>query len=147
VKESAVSDVLKEFREFISRGNVVDLAVAVVIGAAFTAIVSAFVEGLITPLVGMIAGDDFREMTFEIRGSVFSYGIVINAIIYFLLVAAIVFFLVIKPLNMWKERIRRGEDVEPEADLSDEAVLLREIRDLLQAQSGGPVDPGPPRDH
>jgi large conductance mechanosensitive channel len=141
-----VSDVLKEFREFISRGNVVDLAVAVVIGAAFTAIITAFVEGLITPLVGMIAGDDFREMTFEINGSTFSYGIVINAIIYFLLVAAIVFFLVVKPLNMLQERIRRSEDVEPEAELSDEAALLREIRDLLEAQAGSPSDPGRPRD-
>jgi large conductance mechanosensitive channel len=139
-----VSDVLKEFREFISRGNVVDLAVAVVVGAAFSTIISAFVEGLLTPLVGMVFGDDFREMTFVVNDSTFSYGIVINAIIYFLLVAAILFFLVVKPLNMWKERIRRGEDVEPEAELSDEAVLLREIRDLLQGQAGTRGDRGRP---
>src|SRR5690606_4910419 len=80
----AVAALFKEFREFIARGNVVDLAVAVVIGAAFTAVVTAVVEGLITPLVGMIGGTDFRQMTFTVNDSTFSYGIVINAVIYFL---------------------------------------------------------------
>ncbi len=130
-----VPGVIKEFKDFISRGNVVDLAVAVVIGAAFTAIVTAVVEGLITPLIGMIAGEDFREMTFTVNGSIFSYGIVINAIVYLLCVSAVVFFFVIKPLNRLKERRRHGEEAEPEA-LSDEAALLVEIRDLLQAQTG-----------
>jgi large conductance mechanosensitive channel len=138
-----VAQLLKEFKEFISRGNVVDLAVAVIIGAAFTAIVTAIVEGLITPLIGMIFGSDFREMTFTINDSVFSYGIVINAIIYFLLVAAVVFFLVVKPLNVLQERRRRG-DPEPET-LSDEAALLTEIRDLLRAQAGAGGEPGPGR--
>jgi len=131
-----VADVFKEFKEFISRGNVVDLAVAVVIGAAFTAIVTSIVEGLITPLVGMIGGRDFRQMTFTVNDSVFSYGIVINAVIYFLSVSAVVFFVVIKPLNMLQERRRRGEEP-PLEELSDEAALLSEIRDLLRAQSTG----------
>jgi large conductance mechanosensitive channel len=130
-----VHGVIKEFKDFISRGNVVDLAVAVVIGAAFTAIVTAVVEGLITPLIGMIAGEDFRAMTFTLNGSIFSYGIVINAIVYFLCVSAVVFFVVVKPLNMLNERRRRGEEAAPE-ELSDEAALLVEIRDLLQAQVG-----------
>lgn len=130
-----MADLLKEFKEFITRGNVVDLAVAVVIGAAFTAIVTAIVEGLLTPLIGMIFGTDFREMTFEINDSVFSYGIVINAAIYFLLVSAAVFFLVIKPLNALAARRRRGEEPAADEELSEEAVLLREIRDLLRAQS------------
>jgi large conductance mechanosensitive channel len=129
-----VADLLKEFKAFITRGNVVDLAVAVVIGAAFTAIVTAVVEGLLTPLIGMIFSTDFRDMTFEVNDSVFSYGIVINAAIYFLLVSAAVFFLVVKPLNVLAERRRRGEEPEEE-ELSDEAALLREIRDLLRAQS------------
>lgn len=141
-----MSNVFKEFKEFISRGNVVDLAVAVVIGAAFTAIVTAVVEGLITPLIGMIGGKDFRQMTFTLNDSVFSYGIVINAIIYFLSVAAVVFFFVVKPLNVLQERRRRGEEPEPAA-LSDEAALLSEIRDLLRAQAvtggQGPGKPGP----
>jgi large conductance mechanosensitive channel len=132
-----VATVYKEFREFISRGNVVDLAVAVIIGAAFTAIVTAVVEGLITPLIGMIGGKDFRQMTFTINDSVFSYGIVINAIIYFASVAAVVFFLVVKPLNVLQERRRRGAEPPPE-ELSDEAALLTEIRDLLRAQGVPP---------
>jgi large conductance mechanosensitive channel len=131
-----VADVFKEFKEFISRGNVVDLAVAVVIGAAFTAIVTSVVEGLITPLIGMIGGKDFRQMTFTVNNSVFSYGIVINAVIYFVSVSAVVFFLVVKPLNVLQERRRRGQEPPPE-ELSDEAALLTEIRDLLRAQSAG----------
>lgn len=121
----------KEFREFISRGSVIDLAVAVVIGAAFTRIVDATVSGLITPLVGMIFDKEFRHLDFEIRNSTFEYGTVIDAAIQFLLVAAVVFFLVVKPMNALQERKRRGEVEEEE--LSDEAVLLAEIRDLLRA--------------
>ena len=134
---------IKEFKDFISRGNVVDLAVAVVIGAAFTAVVSAFVAGLITPLIGMIGGTEFRKMDFTINGSTFEVGIVINALITFLVVAAVVFFLVVKPLNVLEARRKRGEEpVEPE-QLSDEAALLTEIRDLLAAQAGRPAGPGP----
>jgi large conductance mechanosensitive channel len=136
--------VIKEFKDFISRGNVVDLAVAVVIGAAFTAVVSAFVAGLITPLIGMIGGTEFRKIDFTINGSTFEVGIVINAVITFIVVAAVVFFLVVKPLNMLEARRKRGEEpVEPE-QLSDEALLLTEIRDLLAAQAGRPSGQGPP---
>jgi large conductance mechanosensitive channel len=133
-----VPGVLKEFREFISRGNVIELAVAVIIGAAFTTIITAVVEGLITPLVGMIGGTDFRKMTFTINDSVFRYGLVINAVIYFVAVAAVVFFLIVKPINVLNERRRRGEEPVEEAELSDEVVLLTEIRDLLAARSGAP---------
>ena len=145
-----MGDVFKEFKEFISRGNVVDLAVAVVIGSAFTAVVTSVVEGLITPLIGMIGGKDFREMTFTVNDSVFSYGIVINALIYFLSVSAVVFFLVVKPLNLLQERRRRGEEP-PVEELSDEAALLTQIRDLLAQQStvgpsrGGAGAPPQPR--
>ena len=129
--------VFKEFKEFISRGNVVDLAVAVVIGAAFTAIVTAVVTGLITPIIGMIAGTNFNDIDFEINGSTFEVGLVINAVIYFVVVAAVVFFGVVRPLNMLEKRRKRGEEpVEPE-ELSDEAALLVEIRDLLAAQANG----------
>jgi large conductance mechanosensitive channel len=143
-----VPGILKEFREFISRGNVVELAVAVIIGAAFTKIVTAVVEGLITPLVGMVGGKDFRQMSFEINESVFRYGLVINAVIYFVAVAAVVFFLIVKPINVLNERRRRGEEPVEEAELSDEVVLLAEIRDLLAARSGAagapPDGPGEP---
>jgi large conductance mechanosensitive channel len=156
VEDGDVPGVFKEFKEFISRGNVIDLAVAFVIGAAFTAIVTSIVEGLITPLIGMVAGLDFRDMTFTINESEFSYGIVINAVIYFLSVAAVVFFFVVKPLNVLQERRRRGQEPVDETSLSDEAALLTEIRDLLTIQAGraqggsggpapGPVSPPPPR--
>jgi large conductance mechanosensitive channel len=130
-----VTDVYKEFREFITRGNVIDLAVAVIIGLAFTAIINAIVSGLITPLIGMIGGNDFSDLDFTINGSTFEYGLVINAVIQFLLIAAAVFFFIVKPINMLNERRRRGEDPEPE-ELSDEAALLTEIRDLLRDRSG-----------
>jgi large conductance mechanosensitive channel len=130
-----VTDVYKEFRDFITRGNVVDLAVAVVIGLAFTAIINAVVSGLITPLIGMIGGNDYSDLDFTINGSTFEYGLVINAIIQFLLIAAAVFFLIVKPINVLNARRRRG--LEPETvELSDEAALLTEIRDLLRNRSG-----------
>ena len=130
-----MTDVYKEFREFITRGNVIDLAVAVIIGLAFTAIINAIVSGLITPLIGMIGGNDFSDLDFKINGSTFEYGLVINAAIQFLLIAAAVFFFIVKPINMLNERRRRGEEPEPE-ELSDEAALLTEIRDLLRDRSG-----------
>lgn len=121
---------LSDFKAFLMRGNVVDLAVAVVIGAAFTAIVTAISTGLITPLVGMVVGKDFTAMTFKVNGSTFNYGIVIDAIIRFISVAAIVFFLVVKPMQAIAARRAAGEEPEPAA-VSDEAALLTEIRDLL----------------
>jgi large conductance mechanosensitive channel len=125
--------VLNDFKKFLLRGNVIDLAVAVIIGAAFTAIVTAIVEGLITPLVGMVFSKDFSQMTFEINGSTFNYGIVINAVIYFVSVAAVVFFFIVKPVQVISARRASGE--EP-AEPSDEVMLLGEIRDLLQQRTG-----------
>ena len=128
--------VFKEFKDFISRGNVIDLAVAVVIGVAFGAIVNAIVEGLITPLVGMIASRDFSDMAFTINDSRFRYGLVINAAIQFLAVTAAVFFIIVKPINILNERRSRGLEPEPPSPPTDEAVLLAEIRDLLRGQVG-----------
>ncbi|MGH9192537.1 MAG: large conductance mechanosensitive channel protein MscL [Acidimicrobiales bacterium] len=139
MRGTAVANVYKEFKEFISRGNVIDLAVAVVIGLAVVAIVNAIVAGLITPLIGMIGGTDFSDLDFTINDSTFEYGEVINAVIQFLFIAAAVFFLIVKPVNMLNERRRRGE--EPVEELSDEAALLTEIRDLLSAQAGPTVPP------
>jgi large conductance mechanosensitive channel len=120
--------VLDDFKKFLLRGNVVDLAVAVIIGAAFTAIVTAIVTGLITPLVGMIFSTDLSEMTFTVNDSTFNYGIVINALIYFVSVAAVVFFLIVRPVQAINaRRSTGGELVEP----TEEVALLTEIRDLL----------------
>jgi large conductance mechanosensitive channel len=127
---------LDEFKKFLFRGNVVDLAVAVIIGAAFTAIVTAITTGLITPLVGMIFSKDFTEMTFEINDSTFSYGLVIDAVIRFVSVAAVVFFLIVKPVTAMAARRARGDEpVEDTPAPSDEALLLTEIRDLLAQRS------------
>ena len=96
---------VKEFRDFLMRGNVVDLAVAVVIGAAFGAVVTALVENLLTPLIAAVFGEpDFSELTFTINGSVFRYGVFINALITFVLVAAAVFFVIVKPYNHYRAR-------------------------------------------
>jgi large conductance mechanosensitive channel len=126
--------VIGEFREFLLRGNVVDLAVAVVIGAAFGAVIAAIVEGLLTPLIAAIFGEpDFSGLSFTINGSEFRYGIVINALITFLTVAAAVFFFVVKPINHLMARRKRDEAAEPEAP-TEEVKILTEIRDALTSR-------------
>jgi large conductance mechanosensitive channel len=105
--------ILKEFRSFVLRGNLVDLAVAVVIGTAFTAVVTALVRDLITPLIAAIFGKPmFGALDFTINGSRFAYGDFLNAALSFLIVAAVVFFLVVKPVNMLMARLRTEPDVE-----------------------------------
>lgn len=100
----------KGFKQFIFRGNVLDLAVAVVIGAAFGAVVTALVKDLITPLIAAIVGKpDFSAIQFEINGSKFLVGDFINALVSFLLIAIAVYFFVILPVNAVIARMRRGE--------------------------------------
>ncbi len=135
---------LKEFRDFILRGNVVDLAVAVVIGAAFKGLVDALVKDLITPLLAAIGGaPDFSAVQFTINGSAFLIGDFINNIISFLIIAAVIFFLIVKPMNLFMARAARRtvNDAPPAA--TKEEVLLTEIRDAIRTQGGGatPVDP------
>lgn len=116
--------ILKEFKDFIARGNLVDLAVAVVIGTAFAALVGSFVANMITPLIAAIFGQpDFSELQFTINGSVFFYGKFINALITFLSVSAAIFFFVVKPMNVLQERVKRGED----PDVKDCPECLMEI--------------------
>jgi large conductance mechanosensitive channel len=98
---------LKEFRDFILRGNVVELAVAVVIGAAFGAVVAALVSSFITPLIAAIGGKpDFSALAFTINDSRFTYGVFLNALISFLIVAAVIFFFVVRPLNLLMARLK-----------------------------------------
>jgi large conductance mechanosensitive channel len=102
---------LKGFKEFIARGNVVDLAIAVVIGAAFGALVASFVADLVTPLIAAIFGkQDFSDLYFTINGSRFTYDNFINALISFLLVAIAVYFVVVAPMNHWRQRKAAGQD-------------------------------------
>lgn len=104
---------LREFRAFILRGNLVDLAVAVVIGTAFTAVVNALVKDIITPLIAAFGGEpNFGRLAFTINGSRFAYGDFLNELLTFLIVAAVMFFLVIKPVNLLLEQFR----TEPEVD-------------------------------
>lgn len=99
----------KGFRQFIMRGNVMDLAVAVVIGAAFGAVVSSFVTNILTPLISAIVGKpDFSAFNVTINGGVISYGIFLNALISFLLIAAAVYFFMVAPMNAWKARAARN---------------------------------------
>jgi large conductance mechanosensitive channel len=104
---------LREFRAFIVRGNLVDLAVAVVIGTAFTAVVNALVKDIITPLIAAIGGEpNFGTLAFTVNGSRFAYGDFLNATLTFLIVAAVMFFLVIRPVNLLMDALR----TEPEVD-------------------------------
>ena len=121
---------IKEFRDFLLRGNVVDLAVAVVIGAAFAALVNSLVADVLTPIIGAIVGKpDFSNLNFTVNGSEFNYGNFLNALIAFLSVAAAVFFFVIKPVNA-VNRLRSASDEEAPS----ETELLTEIRDELRSQ-------------
>jgi len=109
-----VTSVGREFNEFVLRGNVIDLAVALVIGAAFGAVVTSIVENLIMPLIAAIGGQpDFSEIGFTINDSLFSMGNVLNALISFLIIAAVIFFFVVKPTNMLIERSRREPAPDP----------------------------------
>lgn len=106
-----MAEMLKGFRDFISRGNVVELAVAVVVGAAFTALVTAMVEDLLTPVIAAIIGEpDFSDLTFTVNGSIFRYGNFINAVITFLTVVLAIYFMVVVPLGKLSEIRERNED-------------------------------------
>jgi large conductance mechanosensitive channel len=104
---------LRDFKAFILRGNVIDLAIGVAIGAAFGAVITSFTANLLTPLLA-IPGDkaSFSDLNFKVSGSVFRYGAVIDALISFVLVAAVLFFLVVRPVNKLMERRRTEPDVE-----------------------------------
>ena len=118
---------IKGFKEFIMRGNVVDLAIAVVIGVAFGAVVTALVADLITPLLAAIGGKaDFSSLFFTANGSKFLYGAFINAVISFVIIAAVIYFLVVVPLNKLAELKARGQ-VAPEATTKQCPECLSDI--------------------
>ncbi len=112
-----MKDQIQAFKKFILRGNVVELAVAVVIGAAFSNVINTLVKGLITPLIGAFGGQpDFSGLSFTINNSRFMYGEFINAVVAFLIVAAVIFFLVIQPLNKLMARVKPGDEVDKPAE-------------------------------
>jgi large conductance mechanosensitive channel len=121
---------IQEFRDFILRGNVVDLAVAVVIGGAFAAITASLVADILTPLLGLIGIPDFSTWVIEVGDAEMRIGLFLNALITFVLIAAAIFFLVVKPMQAIEARRKAGEE-EEEAGPS-EIDLLTEIRDELR---------------
>ncbi len=128
---------IKEFQEFISRGNVMDLAVAVVIGAAFTAIVNSLVNDIIMPIIGVLMGGlDFTSLSITVDNASITYGNFIQAVINFLIIAFVV-FLMVKAINKAQAMTKGAEKEAPAAppEPSAEEKLLTEIRDLLKAQS------------
>ncbi|MDQ2783115.1 large conductance mechanosensitive channel protein MscL [Lapillicoccus sp.] len=146
---------LKGFKDFIMRGNVIDLAVAVVIGAAFTGIINAIVENIISPLIAAIAGSPNISGVghFTINNAEFSIGAVLQAILDFVLIAAAVYFVIIVPMNRLLAMRKQGEEEAPESP-SEEVLLLTQIRDLLGGADttvvgppgdGAPVAPQRPR--
>ena len=140
----AIKDVVSGFRDFIARGNVIDLAVAVVIGAAFSGVVQAFVKDILTPLIAAIFGkQDFSSLTFTINGSEFRYGDLVNAVINFVLVAAAIYFFVVVPMNHFAERRNRGIVETPTTRECPECLTLIPISARRCAACGIESDPTP----
>ena len=138
------------FKEFITRGNVLDLAVAVVIGGAFATVIDGLVQGFIMPLIGWLVGaPDFTAIAFDVpnwRGEEtnFPIGLFIQGIIMFLLIAGAIYFFVIVPINKLQALRKPGVDEAAEEiaeDIAEEVVLLTEIRDLLRTQAGAQTGP------
>lgn len=126
---------LRGFKEFIMRGNVIDLAVAVVIGAAFGKIVNALVDGLINPIIAAIFGKTNLTgvMNFTINDAHFSIGLILDATVNFLCVAAAVYFMIVMPMNKLAERRARGKEPVPDP-LTVDQQLLTDIRDSLRTR-------------
>lgn len=119
---------LKEFRAFVLRGNVIDLAVAVVVGAALAALVGAFSTALIKPIVGIFLGGGITAGTIEIRGQVIDFTVMVNAVITFFITLTVIFFAFVMPMNRLRKRIGQADVDTTPADIK----LLTEIRDLLK---------------
>lgn len=132
---SGLPKVFQGFKDFISRGNAIELAVGVVIGAAFGAVIAAIQNGFIGPLIAAIFGkpDLTNVWLFTINGAVFSIGLILDALLKFLITAAAVYFVIVLPLNALAARRKRGQEEEPKAP-SEDILLLQEIRDLLASR-------------
>jgi large conductance mechanosensitive channel len=128
------ANMLKGFKDFIMRGNVIDLAIAVVVGAAFTGIVTQLTKSFIQPLIQVIGGGGIHGGAFVIHGVAFDWAAFINAIINFLIIAAALYFLIVLPLNRLNAHRHRIEAESARTPDPEDLVLLREIRDLLKEQ-------------
>jgi large conductance mechanosensitive channel len=130
---------IKGFKDFLMRGNIVDLAIAVVIGTAFAKVVDAFVSAIVTPILNALPGASVNGFGFHLRGgdlepkTFINFATIINAIIVFALTAAVVYFIFVVPMTRLQERRAKGLEPEPEA-VPEATLLLREIRDALGAR-------------
>lgn len=130
---------LNDFKKFLMRGNIVDLAVAVVIGAAFGGVITSLVDNVISPIIGLVGGQDFSSLVITLKDATATeaavqlrYGAFLTAILDFVLIAAAIFFFVVKPMQAVMARRAAGTAASEDTPApSDEAVLLTEIRDLL----------------
>lgn len=133
------------FKKFIMRGNVMELAVAVIIGGAFTAIVTAFTSGIVEPLLAAVGGSPEFGLGFHLRegndATFVDIGAVLTAAVNFLIIAAVIYFIMIMPMNKLAEMNARRKGIEPEEAAATETELLAEIRDLLVEQRGGEAEP------
>lgn len=136
---------LEGFKKFIMRGNVMELAVAVIIGGAFTAIVTAFTKGIVEPVLALFGGSPEFGLGFHLRegnpATFVNLGSILTAIVNFLIIAAVIYFLMIMPMNKLAEMNARRKGIEPEEAAATETELLAEIRDLLAEQRGGNAEP------
>ena len=136
---------LEGFKKFIMRGNVMELAVAVIIGGAFTAIVTAFTSGIVEPLLAAVGGSPEFGMGFHLRegndATFVNIGAVLTAAVNFLIIAAVIYFVMIMPMNKLAELNARRKGIVPEEAAATETELLAEIRDLLVEQRGGEAEP------
>jgi len=146
-----VRELLADFRKFITRGNVIDLAVAVVIGTAFTAVVTSFVENIVMPIIGIIGGEpSFDRYYWTINGSRIRYGTFLTALVSFVIIAAAVFLMIKSFEKLQALRRSKADAIEDEAELTVSEELLKEIRDLLRdgpvgtAPGGTSAPPAPP---
>ncbi len=130
-----IKEIAGEFKTFIMKGNVIDLAVGVLIGAAFGAVVKDFTDGIISPLISYFGGA--KEISYHL--GIFDIGLVLNAIIKFLITAAVLFFIFVKPMNKLKTMTEKKEEGAPPPP--EDILLLREIRDLLKADAGRSGEP------
>ena len=121
----------KGFKEFAYRGNVIDLAVAVVAGAAVTTLVGDFTAAVINPLIGLVLGGGVEVGTWTIRGQVFDFTLLINGFITFFITMAVIYYVLVSPLNRLRNRQKKEEDEQP-TPVTEEVALLTEIRDLLK---------------
>jgi large conductance mechanosensitive channel len=129
-KKEKAKGIIKEFKEFISKGNVIDMAVGVIIGAAFGKIVTSLVNNILMPIIGAaLGGLDFTRLSFTIGEAEIEYGIFLQNVVDFLIVAVCIFFL-IKFINRFKKKEEEKPAEEPKK--SDEVLLLEEIRDLMK---------------